>query len=728
MDSKRLIQCAIVVIAVSLIVFAYFQLSQPQGKTGNPLDTVPSTTSLVCVIDGMSGSESELQFLRSLLSSANSNTTFASWSETLDQLDALRTNNRQWYDLLQNVEFAFQTSDAFNPDNWSIAIGLSEDFSADELMNVWQPSLPKRDYKGSTLFIGQDINWCLLQKCLVVSPSVAVLEELVIQCDKKNVLSSNEAFAKVYALRSKDVPLHITSRIAENTWLPLEPVFTNEGTLLNGYVFTGNTPPHPLFLAASEGELYVARVLPAQTVFLDALYAAEFDSTWHTLNTYYAGSDAESFWSQAWQDLGDSCQCDLNETLLNWRTGEHGSAVLAIGDSISESIAYLGIADSANAIELLQPLLAAQAVPNDGIYAVAYPMAFQRNLIPSITIEPNYIVQYNGYLFAAATPNPLKLIKNAQRALADTPEFSAFAKQTSKNSGRLVFQTNREIALLPTSLMMLIEGAGPWGISTETSLKGQLLVSIALPIRIKDTPAAQTLVVPEPTEKTVEPSKALDETAQSWQMINHNTNEKETLAHDGKNKLELIDASSKPLWTLDIPGPVLGNVLQLDALKNNKLQMAFATSEGVFLVDRNGNFLPGFPFSTTPEVTSNLLVADYDNTKKYRLIVGTSDGMLLNIGIDGKPTSGWKYQPISDDVIVGIASAKVNGDDMLVTVSKNGSLKILKRTGETKANCNTVLEGFDGKTLDIIPGIDLQTTNIVYSTAKGAKTVSLSVQ
>lgn len=728
MDSKRLIQWAIVLSAIGLIVFAYLQLSKPLGKTGNPLDTVPSATSLVCVVDGMSGSNSELQFLRTLFSSANTNTTFSSWLETLDQLDALRTNDRQWYDMLQNVEFAFQTSDAFNPDNWSIAIGLSADFSAEELMNVWQPNLPKRDFKGSSLFIGQEMNWCLLQNCLVISPSTAVLEELVIQCDKKNVLSNNEAFAKVYASRSKDVPLHITSRIAENTWLPLEPVFTNDGTLLNGYVLTGNTPPHPLFLTASEGRLYVASVLPAQTIFLDALHAAEFDSTWRALNTYYAGSDAESFWSQAWQDLGDSCQCDLNETLLSWRTGEHGSAVLAIGDSISESIAYLGIADSAKAIELLQPLLAAQAVPSDGIYVLAYPMAFQRNLIPSISVEPNYIMQYNGYLFTAATPKPLRLIRNAQRALADTPEFSAFAKQITKNSGRLVFQTNREVALLPTSLMMLIEGAGPWGISTETSQNGQLLVSIALPLRIKDSPPVQALIIPEPIENTPEPSKELDETKQSWKMINHNTKEQETLAHDGKNKLELVDASGKSLWTLDIPGPVLGNVLQLDALKNNKLQMAFATSAGIFLADRNGNFLPGFPFSTSPEVTSNLLVADYDNTKKYRLIFGTSDGKLYNIGIDGKPTSGWKYQPTSDDTIVGIAFTKVNGDDVLVTVSQNGSLKILKRTGETKASCTTILEEFDGKTLDVIPGLDLQTTNIVYSTAKGAKTVSLSVQ
>jgi hypothetical protein len=52
----------------------------------------------------------------------------------------------------------------------------------------------------------------------------------------------------------------------------------------------------------------------------------------------------------------------------------------------------------------------------------------------------------------------------------------------------------------------------------------------------------------------------------------------------------------------------------------------------------------------------------------------------------------------------------------------------LKRTGETKAITNTKLDGFDGKTIEIIPGNDLNTTSIVYSSGAGVKTAQLSAE
>jgi hypothetical protein len=199
------------------------------------------------------------------------------------------------------------------------------------------------------------------------------------------------------------------------------------------------------------------------------------------------------------------------------------------------------------------------------------------------------------------------------------------------------------------------------------------------------------------------------------------------LKHDGKNKLELVDAAGQTLWALDM-SPISGDVVQVDALKNNKLQMAFATEGGIYVLDRNGNNLAGFPFLPKPPVTSPLLIADYDNTKKYRLIFGMGDGMLSNVGIDGKATSGWKYQTVNSEPIIRVASAKVGGDDVLIAVSKNGAVQLLKRTGEVKTSCTSVLDGFDGKTLEIIPGNDLPSTSVVYSTATGAKTVQLAVQ
>ena len=726
-NAKRITQWAIVLLTLGLIVFAYVQLSQPQEEKGNTFDVTPSSASLVCSIGGLDGSADELNLFRTLLNTANTRSALPQWSETLDQLDSLRSNNRSWYDLLQTSEITFQTPDALNPGNWAVAIALPSNSSGETYMKHWLPDLPKREFKGANLFIGADAGWCEIRNCLIISPSVAMLEDIALQTDKKNVLSQNEAFNASYELRSKDVPLHIASRISESNWLTLDAVFTSTGTLLNGFLTTSTQNANPLQLETTAGDFSIANALPFETTFLDGLHAEEFDSTWQSLNRYYSNSPAESFWSQAWQDLGDTCQCDLNEIMLSWRTGEQGCAVIEITDSLSEAVTYAGIADTANVIEILRPILANQATPPDGIYAVALPIAFQRNSMPSATVETNYITQIDGFLFSAASPLALKTIRTASKHLNEHDAFNSMLTQASKSSGRFIYQSNSEITLLPASLTTLLEGANHWCVTTEACQPGRILVSIALPIRVKDQAPVKAPAAIEPTETNLAMSEPVDESGRSWSVINHNTQEKETLKHDGKNKLELIDAAGQTLWAIEM-SPVSGDVVQVDALKNNKLQMAFATEGGIYVLDRNGNNLAGFPFLPKPPVTSPLLVADYDNTKKYRLIFGMGDGMLSNVGIDGKATSGWKYQSVNSEPIIRVASAKVSGDDVLLAVSKNGAVQILKRTGEVKSACSTVLDSFDGKTLEIIPGNDLPSTSIVYSTATGAKTVQLAVQ
>jgi hypothetical protein len=300
--------------------------------------------------------------------------------------------------------------------------------------------------------------------------------------------------------------------------------------------------------------------------------------------------------------------------------------------------------------------------------------------------------------------------------------------QRNESSGRFVFQSKPEIALLPPALMALLQSASHWGITTEINHPNQLLITIGLPIRIKDAPAVQPPTAEEPIAGEQAASSETASTGQSWTVTNHNTQEKETLRHDGKNTLELMGADGKSLWTFEVQGPILGDVVQLDALKNNKLQMAFATESGIYILDRNGNAMPGFPLLPKPPVTSPLLVADYDKTKKYRLIYGVGDGMLLNVGVDGNPTSGWKFQAVGNQEITAVKTAKIGSDDVIFAFTNQGSILLLKRTGEAKAICTSVLEGFDGKTIDIIAGGDLTTTSIVYSSGAGVKTVQLSVQ
>jgi len=287
MNAKRVVQWIVVGLAIALIVFAYIQLSQPPAGKGNTLDVVPTSATLACSFDGFGNATDELHFFKSLLQSAKSGTAMKGWLLALQQLDSLRTSNRKWYDLLQTGGLSFQTTEALNPANWSLSIALPANESASELMQEWMPDLPKRDFKGVSLYIGENASWCELRNCLVFSPSSAALEDIVIQTDKNNVLSANDAFNKAYSLRSKDVPLHISSRIGESAWLTLEPVFTSSGTLLNGFLPVSEEQAQPLAVYSSSGEMTVQQALPENTTFLDALHAAAFDSTWGTLSNYY---------------------------------------------------------------------------------------------------------------------------------------------------------------------------------------------------------------------------------------------------------------------------------------------------------------------------------------------------------------------------------------------------------------------------------------------------------
>ncbi len=727
MNAKRVVQWIVVGLAIALIVFAYIQLSQPPAGKGNTLDVVPTSATLTCTFDGFAKATDELYFFNSLLKSARSGTAMQGWLLALQQLDSLRIANRNWHDLLQTSSLSFQTADGFNPNNWTLSIALPANKSAMEFMQGWMPDLPKRDYQGASLYIGANASWCELRNCLVFSPSSTALEDVAIQTDKNNVLSANDAFNKAYSLRSKDVPLHISSRIGESAWLTLEPVFTSSGTLLNGFLPMSNEQAQPVRLCASSGEMTIQDVLPENTTFLDALHSTEFDSTWGTLSSYYQGSQAELFWSQAWQDLGDSCQCDLNDVMLSWRSGEQGVAVIEIDDSISEAVSFYGVTDSSSVINLLKPILANQPTPADGIYSVAFPQSFMRNAMPSLTVENNFVMQTDGFLFSASSPVPLRAIRSNSSKLSAKKDLASFVNQSGQSSGRFVYQSNNEVLLLPASLSNLLAGCESRSFTTELSQPQQILISIAIPIRIKESAPIQAPAAQEPAAPTEEPIENVNLGERSWSVINHNNQEKETLRNNDKT-LELIGSDGKSLWSIEISGPILGDVVQIDALKNNKLQLAFTTQSAVYILDRNGKALPGFPYNTKPPISSPLLLADYDNTKKYRLIFACGDGMLLNIGVDGNPTSGWKFNNTKTEKIIAIKAQKIASDDVLVAVSDQGNVQLLKRTGETKITCTSKLDGFDGKTLDIIAGNDIATTSLVYSCGSSAKTIQLSVE
>ena len=102
---------------------------------------------------------------------------------------------------------------------------------------------------------------------------------------------------------------------------------------------------------------------------------------------------------------------------------------------------------------------------------------------------------------------------------------------------------------------------------------------------------------------------------------NHFTNEKMILIQDNLNQLVALNASGKKLWNIQLENKILGEINYIDAYNNNKFQAIFNTHNKLFLVDKNGNIVEGFPKKLPNTTSIGHSLFDYDKNKKYRIKV-----------------------------------------------------------------------------------------------------------
>ncbi|MFO7669398.1 MAG: hypothetical protein R6W31_07045 [Bacteroidales bacterium] len=124
---------------------------------------------------------------------------------------------------------------------------------------------------------------------------------------------------------------------------------------------------------------------------------------------------------------------------------------------------------------------------------------------------------------------------------------------------------------------------------------------------------------------------------------NHNTREKEIFVQDASNRIYLINSSGRILWKLNLEGPLLGEVHQVDFYKNGKLQYLFNTAGKLHLVDRNGNYVERYPVSLRSEATAPLALFDYDKSRDYRIFIPGTDRKIYLYNTEGNVVTGWKF-------------------------------------------------------------------------------------
>ncbi len=166
---------------------------------------------------------------------------------------------------------------------------------------------------------------------------------------------------------------------------------------------------------------------------------------------------------------------------------------------------------------------------------------------------------------------------------------------------------------------------------------------------------------------------------------NHYTHDKEIIVQDNKNFLYLIAKNGKILWKKKLDNPILSEIYQIDYYSNGKLQYLFNTSDRLYIIDRNGNYVDRFPVNFSSPATNGIALFDYDNNHKYRIFVACEDRNTYVFDLTGKMISGWKGAKTEGVVRLPIQHFRSKGKDYIVFSDEKRNY-ILNRRGEERVS------------------------------------------
>ena len=204
-----------------------------------------------------------------------------------------------------------------------------------------------------------------------------------------------------------------------------------------------------------------------------------------------------------------------------------------------------------------------------------------------------------------------------------------------------------------------------------------------------------------------------------WIVKNHYTNKKEALVQDIENKIYLIDLSGQIIWKKQLKEPILGSVHQIDIYKNKKLQLLFNTASKLHLLDRKGRTVENYPINLPSPASNGLSVFDYDNNKKYRILIASENRKIYNYDKYGDIIGGWEFNKTVSTVSASIRHFSLKGKDYIITVDDKGAIYILDRRGKARKTVSGFLNPPYNSVFWIEEGNSIEKTKVLSADSTG---------
>jgi len=126
-----------------------------------------------------------------------------------------------------------------------------------------------------------------------------------------------------------------------------------------------------------------------------------------------------------------------------------------------------------------------------------------------------------------------------------------------------------------------------------------------------------------------------------FKVLNSATGKENTFYQNSHLSLCLQDENGKDVWGIPFKFPVLGYVQEVDYYNNGKLQYLFAADSKLYLIDRLGRFVGGFPVDLGKKIAVGPMVYDFTGAKGYTAMVLHKDNTVGLYDLHGKKAASW---------------------------------------------------------------------------------------
>ena len=104
----------------------------------------------------------------------------------------------------------------------------------------------------------------------------------------------------------------------------------------------------------------------------------------------------------------------------------------------------------------------------------------------------------------------------------------------------------------------------------------------------------------------------------------------------------LKEEDGKGIWGVPFGKPLCGTAQTIDYYANGKLQILFGSGSSVYLIDRLGRFVTGFPIDLGKEILLGPDVYDFNGAQAYNIMVLHKDKTIEMYNLKGQKPASWK--------------------------------------------------------------------------------------